>query len=667
MSTRVVICLSIIAFLGIYDCHAQQEDSLKTEDILGMSLADLMNTTVISASKTSQSVRNVPATVYVITAKQITDRAYFTLDEALSDLPGLQFRNIEGFNSYIFMRGAPSQNNLIILMVDGIQINELNSGGFYGGGQFNLSDVEQIEVVYGPASALYGTNAVSGIINIITKKPDRNEGHISILGGNFKTGMANFDLSRYNASKDMGFSVSGQYKTTEKADLGGAKGDNNWTEEMENFENDISAAAKFKLKDFSSGIIYQEKRSSNTTSFKSVDDVSYDRNTLWDITFLNAYLKYSNTRHEKWSETATAYYRNATVEPNTVYQVLKSTATYPGRQTGYYRPNNLLGLENQFNYRPVKPLMLIGGIIGETEYLSESFSVTYSNSQEEKPPEPPHPNMLRNYLFSYYAQAEYSFLKYFSFTTGIRHDFSNYYGQVFIPRFGLVFNYEKLSAKALYNRAFRAPRPWDYYYGTGNNDLKPEKMKSLEFCLSLQANENVIFTGSVFDNVIDDKLTREVSPTVDRWVNKDVLNTTGFELSGNYSSGRLGLSANYSFNDSRNQDDIFIPEISKHTANAGVTVSIIESLKLNLRANYLGDRINPFIIPSTGTDKIDDAFLLHGCLSFTGIKNLLLQLKMNNLLNEEYYHSSNRIEGRYRQPQRSVILFATYDFRFKKR
>ena len=72
-------------------------------------------------------------------------------------------------NSYVFQRGVPSQNNLIVLLVDGIQINELNSGGFYGGGQYNLSNVERIEVVYGPASALYGTNAISGIVNIITK------------------------------------------------------------------------------------------------------------------------------------------------------------------------------------------------------------------------------------------------------------------------------------------------------------------------------------------------------------------------------------------------------------------------------------------------------------------------------------------------------------------
>ncbi|OJV19604.1 MAG: hypothetical protein BGO30_06995 [Bacteroidetes bacterium 41-46] len=149
---------------------AQERDTLGAEEILRMSFADLMNTKVVSASKVSQQIKDVSATVQVITAEQIKERGYFTLEEALGDLPGFQFRNMLGFNSYIFMRGAPSQNNLIILMVDGVQINELNSGGFYAGGQFNMSNIEMIEVVYGPASTLYGTNAVSGIINIITKK-----------------------------------------------------------------------------------------------------------------------------------------------------------------------------------------------------------------------------------------------------------------------------------------------------------------------------------------------------------------------------------------------------------------------------------------------------------------------------------------------------------------
>ncbi len=663
IKTFLIVLTGVISFSTVF---AQETDTLKAEDILNMSLNDLMNIQVISASKTRQSIKEVPATVHVITAEQIRDRAYFTLEEALSDLPGFQFRNILGFNSYVFLRGAPSQNNLILLMVDGVQINELNSGGFYAGSQFILSDVEQIEVVYGPASALYGTNAFSGIVNIITKKPEGKTDHVSLLGGNFKTGMFDFNLSNYKSSKDIGYSFSGQYKTTGKANLSGINGDNNWTDDMENFENDMSFSARLKTKSFTVGLDYQEKKSSRTTNFKSVDDIYLDRNTLWDILFLNAFVKYTNNTREKWSLNSTVYYRNSTVKSNTINAIIKATDTTSGQQIGNYRPNQLFGIENQINYKPSDRTRIMCGIIGEAEGLSDGFSITYSNSQDEIPPTPLKPAIINNYLFSYYSQLNYTIFKQLHFIGGIRHDFSNYYGQVFIPRTGFVFNYDKFTAKALYNTAFRSPKPWDYNYGTGNSSLKSEKMRSIELCLSLMIKENFNIGGSVYLNFIRDKLTKETTATLDRWINKDKLNTTGFEFYSNYHTGNLNLYANYTFNDSRDQDDVFITEISRHSANAGINYTYRQKFIINLRANYLGDRKNPKIIPATGNDKIEDALIFHGCISYLGMRNCNLQLKVNNILNQEYFHPSNRFNGRYRQPQRTFSITGTYNFNWKK-
>lgn len=533
-----------------------------------------MNIEVISASKVQQQIRDVSATVHVISADQIKERGYFTLEEALSDLPGFQFRNIIGFNSYVFMRGAPSQNNLILLLVDGVQINELNSGGFYGGGQFNLSDIERIEVVYGPASALYGTNAISGIVNVITKSPDeKNQGHVSLLGGNFKTGLVDFNLKSYDADKDFGYYISGMYKTSEKANLAGAEGDNNWTNDMENFEDDLSLSAKLRLKSLTAGVVYQEKQASMTTNYKSVGEKYLDKNTLWDIVFFNGFLKYTNNKSKQWALNSMLYYRNATVKPNTIDDIIKATDTTSGNQVAYYRPNQLVGLENQFNYSATERLMIIGGVIGEIEQLSDGFSISISNSQDIAPPAPKKPNLLTNKLFSYFVQVHYKIFDQLSFIGGLRQDFSSYYGQVFTPRTGLVFNENRFTAKLLYDEAFRAPKPWDYNYGTGNNDLRPEKMQSIELALSYLVMDNLSIGSSVYGNLIKDKLTKEYVAAGDRWINKNKLNTLGFELYGNYSVSDFLVYANYTFTDSYDQDDVSIPEISMHTANAGITYS----------------------------------------------------------------------------------------------
>ena len=226
-----------------------------------MDLHQLSKLKITTASKSNISIEKIPSTVYVITSKQIFENGYLTLDDALSDLPGFQFRNIQGFNSYIFQRGIPNQNNLTILLIDGVQINELNSGGFYGGGQYNMANIERIEVIYGPASVEYGTNAVTGVINIISKNPEDKKTELNVMSGTFDTYEGDFSFHHTNG-ENFGFVVSGMYKSTNKADLKGENGDNNWTDLMENFEKDKTLDVKIKLNNFTLGTNYIMKSAS---------------------------------------------------------------------------------------------------------------------------------------------------------------------------------------------------------------------------------------------------------------------------------------------------------------------------------------------------------------------------------------------------------------------
>ena len=236
--------------------HAQELDEL-----IEMGIDDLMQIPIISASRHPQPMNKVPTTARVITADQIHERGYQTLEDVLADLPGFQFRNIQGFNSYVFLRGVPSQNNLILVFVDGVQLNELNSGGFYGGAQYNLSNVKQIEVISGPVSALYGTNAMSGIIHIATYDPsDENPARIQLRAGSFESFNTDFSIQSYNRDRDIGFRLSGMLNGTDKTDLGGANGDGNWTRDMENFEDNISFDGKVTAREWTVGFLFQDKQ-----------------------------------------------------------------------------------------------------------------------------------------------------------------------------------------------------------------------------------------------------------------------------------------------------------------------------------------------------------------------------------------------------------------------
>lgn len=354
------LCFLIIILVNRLS-FSQQDSS----EIYDYNFVQLSKLKITSASKAPQNIGEVPSTIFIITATEIKEKGYFTLEEALSDLPGFQFRNILGFNSYIFQRGIPNQNNLILVLIDGVEVNELNSGGFYGGGQYNLSNVERIEVVYGPASVAYGTNAVSGIINIITKSAVEKQVEMNTLIGSFNTTNSDISYCHANKKKNFGIRVSGMCKKSDKADLKGKAGDYNWTDLMDNFENDYSFDLKIQANNFILGTNYLNKQASTSTWQKSTGTIYRDYGTSWNIRFINSYLKYNKNLSGKLALSSTLYNRNATVLDNTIYYVVDTS------QIGYYRPNNLTGFENIVSYYANRILSIISGVTVEFEQLSQ--------------------------------------------------------------------------------------------------------------------------------------------------------------------------------------------------------------------------------------------------------------------------------------------------------
>jgi outer membrane receptor for ferrienterochelin and colicins len=647
------IIILILALLFVNNKIYAQDKEI--EKLLKLDIENLTDMNIISATKTLNKISEVPATVRVITSEAIKQNGFLTLEDALSNLPGFQFRNILGFNGYVFQRGIPNQNNLALLLVDGIEINELNSGGFYTGGQFNLDNVEQIEIVYGPASALYGTNAISGVINIITKEPTNDRGlHASALIGTFKTYNSSLSYSYYDENEQAGFRISGMYKSSEKADLTGAEGDYNWTSNMENFENDYSFNIKAVYKDFKLGVLYQNNQTSRTTNYKSIGTEYLDKNTLWNIGFLNVFLKHYYSFSETLDINTTFSYRNSTVLDNTVAYI---TDKY---QVGYYRPSHLFSGETIISYSPYSLLKIIGGALFERESLADDYSITYSQSSDQKPPTPQSPKIDNNNLVSLYLQTQTRITNSINLFAGARYDNSTNYGTVLTPRLGLVFNKEKFTIKILYSEAFRAPKPWDYTSGIGNSNLKPEKMNSLEIAGDYYFFNNFHFALSLYKNKLANLITQENANNNYRWINQGDVKTEGAELNIDYQSGPTKAYANYTYNFSTDDADAMLPEIAKHSANVGVVFNPLKDFLFSLRCNYLGKRNNPKIIQTTGNNVVDDAFIVHSSVSYSGSDKFTLSLTVNNLFNEVYFHTSNRPPDRYRQPQRTILFKIEY-------
>ncbi len=163
---------------------AGKKDALSTADVFELFRGEQK---VAIVSKKEERVQDAPATIYVVGEKEIRERGYNFLHELLRDLPGIDFINDLGTYGMIAMqRGIDTpENNKTLIFIDGVLTNNPSQGVSYMSYQFALHNVKRVEVLWGPASALYGANAFAGIINIVTKtaadlEKEGQTGHLTV-------------------------------------------------------------------------------------------------------------------------------------------------------------------------------------------------------------------------------------------------------------------------------------------------------------------------------------------------------------------------------------------------------------------------------------------------------------------------------------------------------
>ncbi len=194
---------------GLPQRASAQIDSVST--LSGLTLEELMNVKVITASGYLQKTSDAPATIQVITAKQISERGYEELSDALRDIPGIDMIHLNGYApTLIYFRGMYGAENLrALMMIDGIVENNIIGSNDMAGPAYNLHNVERIEIVWGPASVLYGANAFGGVINIITKRGRDINGVVAEKGfGSFNTSLDKIHMGAATSKFEIALSGS---------------------------------------------------------------------------------------------------------------------------------------------------------------------------------------------------------------------------------------------------------------------------------------------------------------------------------------------------------------------------------------------------------------------------------------------------------------------------
>jgi iron complex outermembrane receptor protein len=185
-----LLCCCLVAWVIACPRGSSAQEGKELADL---SLEELGNIEVTSVSRVAQPLRDAPASIFVITAEDIRRSGATSLPEALRLAPTLQIARIDAADYAISARGFNSATaNKLLVLIDGRTVyTPLFSGVFWDVQDVVLEDIERIEVISGPGGTLWGTNAVNGVINVITRSAKATQGSLVSAGaGNRESGIA---------------------------------------------------------------------------------------------------------------------------------------------------------------------------------------------------------------------------------------------------------------------------------------------------------------------------------------------------------------------------------------------------------------------------------------------------------------------------------------------
>ncbi|TAF31523.1 MAG: TonB-dependent receptor [Cytophagales bacterium] len=216
--TKVNVILLFLCFLSTFIAEAQSDTSrvfrLTKDDVLsGKSSTDV---TIVSASRSSQTLGELPVTAYVVTHEEIIKHGYTTLVDVLKSVPGMRVSKPgSGIDGETFLMRGLTGNYYCKILINNIPIQNSVSSSIAIAEQLPIAQAERIEIIFGSASAIYGADAMSGVINIITRvseksayaQADIRTGEDGYQHANFMVGGKlgkNKNIVRYNVFGNLG-------------------------------------------------------------------------------------------------------------------------------------------------------------------------------------------------------------------------------------------------------------------------------------------------------------------------------------------------------------------------------------------------------------------------------------------------------------------------------
>ncbi|HXG19060.1 MAG TPA: TonB-dependent receptor [Methylomirabilota bacterium] len=590
---------------------------------------------VHGASKYKQKVTEAPSSVTIVTAEEIKKYGYRTLADLLQGVTGFFVTYDRNYN-YLGVRGfnrPGDYDSRVLLLVDGHRLNDnvYESAAIGTESPIDVDLIDRVEIIRGPSSSLYGTNAFFGVINLITKR-----------GRDIKGAELSTEVGSYESYKGRG-TYGNRFQNGAELLLSGSFYDsvgqrrlffkefnnpltNNGIARNADSDRAYTLFGKFSFFDVTLlGGYVGRRKGIPTAAFGTVFNTTRTR-TVDEHGYLD--LKYEHEFAQQWDVLARLYYDRF-----------------------YYRGNYLYDQPTLMINRDVTLGEQWGAELKLTKRLFEKHKLTAGmefrdNLHQDQRNFDTHPfqgflhDKRGSRIWAFYLQDEFSILDNLILNAGVRHDHYDTFGGTTNPRLALIYTFKKTALKLLYGEAFRAPNAFELYYTSGpykgNARLRPERITTYELVLERYFGESVHASVAGYYYTLDDLISQQNDPTDHLIVykNSQAIEAKGLEveLEGKWASGlegRIGYALQEAQDAKRNTDLTNSPE---QMVQGGVIAPLpTEKLFAILETRYLDAR------RTLAGRKVSEIFLVNlGLFSEDLYEGLEVSGKIYNLFDERY-------------------------------
>lgn len=559
-------------------CAAAGADEFDLDLLLATPLEELIERNVSLASGVDEPMIDAPAAMVVIDAQEIHRRGYTGLHELLLDLPGFDVSITNG-TIYLtaYQRGYRTpQTQRTLLMVDGRVDNHLWSHAAQISRQYPLSNVERVEVLYGPASAVYGPNAFQGIINIQTRDGSgmaegQSATRIDLQAGSFATGAV--DASTRGRAGDVTWAATARVFRSDEPDLSSDWGYSGnelygspalWGPLLDGNSSirglgsyadptdDMALQATLGLRGLRAGVSHWRTREGYGVYYPA------DRaqnNTLWTNVSQQWYAEYEGQLSPRVQGTTQLTYRRSLVGGDWAEANPAGADSSWISLTGWNSDSDSWALRQQVEVDVREGLQVLAGVKLERKDLTRAYDIPgywdafssvslggdgpygfgagIGHSRDSTYALPPQPAARMPVLNRQLTDDVGGFAQVTSvhgrtrLNVGVRYDHNSVYGGTVNPRISAIYRFtERGAVKALYGEAFQEPPPiqlWGGWQGRlANPDLDPEKVRTVEL-IAIYQTGRVFLDGSLFRSTYDHVLKEEAENAGERTI-------TGLEL-----------------------------------------------------------------------------------------------------------------------------------------